>query len=131
MPRRETVPVKIDKIRELADINDWSDAALARKVGKHSRWISEVRRGRNLPSPEEAALMCAILQVRPEEILTEQNDIALVQGLIDGQKEKPAPADRDGLNSKDKRLIEWFRSLPPETQKAILTLGDGPKDLAE
>ena len=35
----------------------------------------------------------------------------------------------DGLDEKDKRLIMWFRSLPPEKQKAILALQDAPEDL--
>ena len=52
-----------------------------------------------------------------------------VSYLLDGQekKEKPAP-DWDGLSGKDKRLIEWFRSLPLEKQKAILISQDGPAD---
>ena len=45
-----------------------------------------------------------------------------------GQKEKPDP-DWDGLSGKDKRLIEWFRSLPLEKQKAILISQDGPTDV--
>lgn len=36
-----------------------------------------------------------------------------------------------GTNEKDKRLIDWFHSLPPETRKAILTLGGGPEDSAD
>lgn len=49
-----------------------------------------------------------------------------------GEDEKaPTPDDEDGLTEKDMRVIKWFRSLPTETQRAILTLGDGPKDLAE
>ena len=47
--------------------------------------------------------------------------------LTGEQKEKPAP-DWDGLSGKDKRLIEWFRSLPLEKQKAILISQDGPTD---
>lgn len=47
-----------------------------------------------------------------------------------GQKEKP-PAQGGEQNEKDMRIIQWFHSLPPETRKAILTLGGGPIDLAE
>ena len=47
-----------------------------------------------------------------------------------GQKEKP-PADGEELSEKDIRLIQWFRSLPPEKQKAILISQDAPKDLTE
>ena len=47
--------------------------------------------------------------------------------LTGDQKEKPA-RDWDVLCGKDKRLIEWFRSLPLEKQKAILISQDGPTD---
>lgn len=46
-------------------------------------------------------------------------------------KETPTPVSESGLSEKDKRLARWFQSLPPETRKAILTLGGGPEDLAE
>lgn len=47
------------------------------------------------------------------------------------QKEKPTPDDGDGPSDKDMRLIEWFRSLPPEKRKAILMLGEAPEGLDE
>jgi transcriptional regulator with XRE-family HTH domain len=46
-------------------------------------------------------------------------------------EEAPTPVTGSGLTEKEIRIAKWFNSLPPETQKAILTLGDGPKDLAE
>lgn len=88
MAKRDTVKVKIDKILELTAENGWSAATLSKRVGKHERWISEVKRGKNLPSPEEAAQMCALLQTTPEEILTEPADIELVNGLIEQEREK-------------------------------------------
>lgn len=54
-----------------------------------------------------------------------------VQYLLTGETEKPAPRDGDGLSEKDQRLLKWFRSLPPEKQRAILNLGDGPADAAD
>ena len=51
--------------------------------------------------------------------------------VLKGKKKQPASQNGDGLSSKDLRLIEWFRSLPPEKQKAILSLGDGPEDLSD
>lgn len=104
MAKRKTVNVNTDKIIFLAEANEWNKAAFARKVGKHSRWFSEVARGRNLPSPDEAAAICLLLHTTPEEILltegeTEketaqyQEDIALVHALMEemqGGKEAPA-----------------------------------------
>lgn len=49
--------------------------------------------------------------------------------LIDDEVEQPTVSD--GLADKDIRLVEWFRSLPEEKQKAILSLGGAPENLAE
>lgn len=49
--------------------------------------------------------------------------------LIDDEVEQPTVSD--GLTDKDIRLVEWFRSLPEEKQKAILSLGGAPENLAE
>lgn len=39
-----------------------------------------------MPSPEEAARMCAILGVEPAEILTEPEEITTVAALIDAER---------------------------------------------
>lgn len=109
MSRRMTVRADVEVIINLSKMNGWSAASLARKIGKHDRWLSEVKRGRNLPSPEEAAQICAILQVRPEDILTEPADVELVQSLIEEQKEKPT---REGeLNNAAIEILEMLKGL--------------------
>lgn len=45
-----------------------------------------------------------------------------------GAEIKKAPSE-DGVSEKDVRLIEWFRSLPPEKQRAILTAQDAPEGI--
>lgn len=101
MPKRETVAVNYKKIICLIEKNDWSNAAFARKVGKHNRWLSDVAHGHNLPSPEEAARMCILLHTTPEEILMHEGkdeeetqkckeNIELVRELVEKQKEAPA-----------------------------------------
>lgn len=47
------------------------------------------------------------------------------------EKEPPTPVTGDGRDEKDIRLANWFRSLPPDKKKAILTLGEAPADLDE
>lgn len=51
--------------------------------------------------------------------------------LYGEEKEKTATNgdDLDNLSEKDKRFIEWFRSLSEEKQKAILISQDAPADL--
>lgn len=138
MPKRTTIRVNTEKIAELSKEKGWSAATFAKKTGKYRTWLSEVARGHNLPSPEEAARMCLLLQSEPEEILkaagetaTEtaqcQADIALVRSLI----EKERPIEHGTLSEKDTRLIRWFRSLPPEKQRAILLLQGAPEDIAD
>lgn len=82
MPKRNTVNPNMDTILKLVASNSWSAASFATMVGKHKRWLSEVKRGNNLPSPEEAARMCVLLKTTPEEILTAPADIALVKSLL-------------------------------------------------
>lgn len=47
----------------------------------------------------------------------------------DPTRKEPATTNGDGLSDKDLRLIEWFRSLPQEKQKAILVAQDAPEGL--
>lgn len=44
-------------------------------------------------------------------------------------KKEPAPNQEGEFSEKDIRLLNWFRSLPQEKQKAILVAQDAPKDL--
>lgn len=137
MAKRKTVNVNTDKIIFLAEANEWNKAAFARKVGKHSRWLSEVARGRNLPSPEEAAQMCLLLHTTPEEILltegeTEketaqrQKDIALVRSLLEEMQEaKKAPAaEGEGYDDKITRLYTQLPKLSDRQREMILGIVD-------
>lgn len=70
-------------------------------------WISEWKRGKNLPSPEEAAKMCAVLQASPEELLIDPSDVEEVQKLLDNEAKKEQPVDRTELLSAiDRALFE-------------------------
>lgn len=114
---------------------DISVAAFARKIGKHNRWVSEVKRGRNLPSPEEAARMCILLNTTPEEILLHegkdeketakcQKDIELVRKLLEkekGIKETPDPKI-EGVTDTQKAAIDFVLTLPPEKLRKFIKL---------
>jgi hypothetical protein len=113
MPKRDTVQPNVDLIARKVSDKSWSEASFSKMIGKHKRWLSEVRRGKNLPSPEEAARMCVLLQTTPEEILTEQADIDLVKGLLEndpGIKEARA-TEGEGLNGK---IAQFIRSASAE-----------------
>ena len=92
-----------------------SPSAVAEEIGFKRSVVTAWKNGR---SPREATLHriadyfgCSIA-----ELLTE--------------KEKNAPEKSEALNESDLRLIEWFRSLPTEKQKAILASQDAPEGLA-
>lgn len=98
MPRRKTVALNIPLVEEKIKIVFRRNVIFCEAMGVPGRssWVSDWKRGKNLPSPEEAARMCAILQVAPEEILTEPSDIELVRSLIEqerGIKKDPIPKD--------------------------------------
>lgn len=57
--------------------------------------------------------------------------VEYLTGETDCPEIKNQPTVSSGLTDKDIRLLEWFHSLPEEKQKAILSLGGAPADLAE
>ena len=103
MSKRLVVTPNIEEVNSLVEGKGWSKAYFSETVMKKSRgWITEWKRAKNFPSPEEAARMCAMLQTTPEEILTEQADIELVRGLLEQEREKGIkkdPIPKDGAVS--------------------------------
>ena len=93
------------------------------KMGRFQNWVTEWGRGKNLPSPEEAVRMCAILQAEPEDILTEPADIELVRGLLDTQREaqkKPAPIPESELSEAKREAWELLKSLDDDSLKKFI-----------
>lgn len=91
MPRRRTVKINVERVEKLILSNGWSNVYFsATLMGKGRGWITDWKRGSSLPSPEEAARMCLLLNTTPEEILTEPADIELVNGLIEQERAKHA-----------------------------------------
>ncbi len=135
MSKRITVSVK-QKLFDLIDLycknEDITVAAFSRKVGKHNRWISEVKRGRNLPSPEEAARMCILLKTTPEEILLHEGetdeetakcleDIQRVKELVAELRKEEAPDPKiEGISAERKALLDIVYSLTDEQCRKLL-----------
>lgn len=118
MPKRDTVRPNMNSIAEKVSAKSWSEASFSQMVGKHRRWLSEVRRDKNLPSPKEAAKMCVLLQVDPEDILLEQADIELVRGLLENEK---APGiNAEGLSAARKALLDAVDGLTDEQCEKLL-----------
>ena len=63
------------------------------------------------------------------EIIAAFLDVS-VSYLVEGVEQKENPATESSeVSEKDVRLLNWFRSLPVEKQKAILISQDAPKDV--
>lgn len=119
MPKRDTVQPNVDSIAEKVSAKSWSEASFSKMIGKHKRWLSEVRRGKNLPSPEEAARICQLLKATPDEILLCEGEtpeatakclenIETVRKLVEaeGIKETPDPK----IEGVDDKIAQFIRS---------------------
>lgn len=120
MAKRDTVNLDCDKIDILRKANQWNQSAFSRKVGKYSSWYSEVLRGKNLPSPEEAAHICIVFNASPDDILLHEGkdaketakcleDIETVRKLVEAESAKKAP-DPKTEGEKD-ALIKAVREI--------------------
>lgn len=90
------------------------------KMGRSVGWVSEWKKSppKNLPSPEEAARMCAILGVEPAEILVDQSDIDKVAALLEAERPKkiqPTTED-DELN---KKFLAIWEELTEENRRRV------------
>ena len=104
-----------DRIKEICAQKGTSMYKLEKQLNLGNGTIGKWGKNGRQPTYDKAVAVANALGVAADYLLTGE------------QKEKPAP-DWDGLSGKDKRLIEWFRSLPLEKQKAILISQDGPTD---
>lgn len=118
--KRNTVSVDCGKVNPMIKENGWSNASFSRLVGKYPSWYGEVKRGNNLPSPEEAAKMCALLGVEPEEILTEPADIELVNGLLEKDAKKAPDPKIEGMSAARKALLDAVDGLTDEQCEKLL-----------
>lgn len=118
LAKRETVAVNTARIVGKIKEKGWSASTFCKMIGKSVGWITEWKRDKNLPSPEEAARMCAILGVEPAEILVDQADIDKVTALLEAERPKknqPATED-DELN---KKFLAIWESLTDENRRRV------------
>lgn len=141
MSKRKTVKLNLDfvnpRIKEICR----SNVVFCEKMGRSNQktWVTDWNRvdsaghwaPKNLPSPEEAAQMCLLLNTTPEEILlgvgdTEeetaklQADIALVRQLVEQKSNKKAPDQQAG--SSKEALLNFVRNT--DDRAALLAVLD-------
>ena len=124
MSKRATVKVEIERIEIIIKANGWRNSYFAEVIMKKQRgWVSEWKRGKNFPSPKEAAQMCVLLKTTPDEILLHEGktpeetakcleDIETVRKLVEakGIKETPDPK----IEGVDDKIAQFIRSASAE-----------------
>lgn len=105
----------IEKINYQLMLRGMSGAELCRGIGYSNSIYSQWNIGKSHPSNKTLVKIAEFLQIPIETILDDNNIVSA------------ANSDSRDPN-KDKRLIDWFRSLPEEKQKAIVISQDGPVD---
>lgn len=135
MSRRKTVKLNLEVVLPLIKEKCRSNVVFCEKMGRPTQktWVTDWNRKdengnpkpKNLPSPEEAARMCVLLQTTPEEILVKQDEIDLVKGLLEndpGIKKAPA-TEGEGYTDLQKAAIQFVLSLPPEKLERFIKMG--------
>lgn len=102
MSRRKTVKLNLPKVNDLIKLKFRHRVVFCEAMNRAPNWVTDWNRTdkegnpapKNLPSPEEAAQMCYLLNTTPEDILIEDADIALVNEIIKtkGMSLKKLPA---------------------------------------
>lgn len=121
MSKRTTVKVDIERIEIIIKANGWRNSYFAEVIMKKQRgWVSEWKRGKNLPSPEEAAHICLVFDVSPDDILLHEGktpeetekcleDIETVRKLVEAEGTKKAPDPKtEGVSLTVQELFDFI-----------------------
>ncbi len=110
----------LERVTELIKFHGITKNKLLLELGINTNAFNNWEKRNTIPSGDIIAKIADYFHVSADYLL----------GRTD-EKEPPTPVAGDGLDEKDIRLANWFRSLPPDKKKAILTLGEAPADLDE
>lgn len=141
MSKRYTVRTNYNAIKALIDnhkVYRGNNTSFCIDMGFENRtsWVSDLKRSRNLPSPEEAARMCILLKTTPDDILLHEGetpektakcleDIETVRKLVETEraKENAPNFNVEGWTDLQKAAIQFVLSLPPEKLEVFLKMG--------
>lgn len=134
--RRDTVKPNLQVLLPLIKEKFRSNVVFTKEVrGKDkSGWISEWRRGKNFPSPEEAARMCILLETTPEEIMLHEGetdeetakcleDIQRVKELVEeltAESEEKRSAKGEALSPVDQEIFDFISAASVEEIAEVL-----------
>jgi hypothetical protein len=140
MPKKYTVKVNYEAIVSAIDnhkVYRGNNTSFCLDMGFENRtsWVSDLKRGRNLPSPEEAARMCILLKTTPDEILLHDGetpeetakclqDIETVRKLVEAEAIKETPDPKiEGYSELQQAAIQFVLSLPPDKLERFVKMG--------
>lgn len=143
MAKRDVVFINYEKavslIKKIYRNNTIFCEELNKKMGttRTTKWVSEWKRNSNLPSPQEAAVICILLKTTPEDILLHEGrtpeetakcleDIDAVRKLVEDKGKKEAPDLKiEGEDVQLAQLIAKFSRLSPQQKSAVLAVIEG------
>lgn len=117
MARRETVAIDFDKTAKLIKAKCRSYTVFCEQMGRSTNWVTDWKRRHNLPSPEEATRMCAILGAQPAEILADQSDVDKVTALLEAERPKNQPVTED--DELNKKFLAIWGELTEENRRRV------------
>lgn len=118
-----TIYERIDELRKEKGVK-WG--YLNDQIGAYRGKLTEVKNGKTTLSDYELEKIAEVLGTSVGYLLGSTDN-----ACPPSRQKETSPEQEGQFSEKDVRLIAWFRSLPPEKQRAILIAQDGPKDLAD
>lgn len=104
-------------LNEVMQVRGYSKYKLAKILGVSQTTVANWLSGDTTPYKKDWDMIAYRLNIPKVDLFDVEDD------------EKTAAPEGDGLSDKDIRLLEWFRSLPPEKQKEVLYDAGAPAGL--
>ena len=116
----------VENLKKYRKAKGLKQKELADMVGVSESSISQYESGKKTPSFEIALKLAEALDCESADLVSKRGNV------LPEDNKKTATGIGDGndpISEKDRRFIQWFHSLSPEKQKAILISQDAPADL--
>ena len=128
----EKVNVDLGVVVEKIPLNFRNRTAFCEAMEEPPYWITELKRGKAVITPQKAARMCILLETTPEEILLHEGetdeetakcleDIQRVKELVEELRKEEAPDLKiEGISAERKALLDIVYSLTDEQCRKLL-----------
>lgn len=107
---------RYDRLEALIAESGKTKVSLCGKIKKCPTYLRDAKKQNTDIKGKTLEILAFELNTTPEYLSGETDE------------KKPTTQTDGELSEKDMRILKWFRSLPEEKQKAILTAQDGPVD---